>query len=314
MSIEHPFTASSLRVRLIRGLRGRGKLDKSVVKIAKIISFILPPYTFPGTDRYDHHQRGFSEVFGHGFTTKLSSAGLVYKHYGREIVAVAAGLPADHTDVQAVYLTVYKNFMEAIDAIDNGINQWDSDSPPKYVNNTHLSARVGNLNPAWNEDSSEEATMAGFHAAVALTGKEFMDAVRYYATSWLPARALVLADLQARMSTDPSRAIVRLTSYCPWKEHLHQLEAEIGATGEVKYVIYEDEREKKWRVQAVGVAPGSFESRKPLPTAWRGLRDAELSEVAGIPECVFVHASGFIGGNATLEGALEMARRSLTLD
>ncbi|KAL0426856.1 UNVERIFIED_CONTAM: hypothetical protein Slati_2860400 [Sesamum latifolium] len=30
-------------------------------------------------DRYDHHQKGFEEVSGHGFNTKLSSAGLVYK-------------------------------------------------------------------------------------------------------------------------------------------------------------------------------------------------------------------------------------------
>lgn len=30
--------------------------------------------------RFDHHQRGFSEVFGHGFETKLSSAGLIYKY------------------------------------------------------------------------------------------------------------------------------------------------------------------------------------------------------------------------------------------
>lgn len=29
--------------------------------------------------RYDHHQRGFEEVLGLGFNTKLSSAGLVYK-------------------------------------------------------------------------------------------------------------------------------------------------------------------------------------------------------------------------------------------
>lgn len=33
----------------------------------------------PSRDRYDHHQKGFEEVFGHGFSTKLSSAGLVYK-------------------------------------------------------------------------------------------------------------------------------------------------------------------------------------------------------------------------------------------
>lgn len=29
--------------------------------------------------RFDHHQREFSENFGHGFVTKLSSAGLIYK-------------------------------------------------------------------------------------------------------------------------------------------------------------------------------------------------------------------------------------------
>lgn len=33
----------------------------------------------PSRDRYDHHQKGFEEMFGHGFKTKLSSAGLVYK-------------------------------------------------------------------------------------------------------------------------------------------------------------------------------------------------------------------------------------------
>ena len=33
----------------------------------------------PSRDRYDHHQKGFEEVFGHGFSTKLSSAGLAYK-------------------------------------------------------------------------------------------------------------------------------------------------------------------------------------------------------------------------------------------
>lgn len=30
----------------------------------------------PEANRFDHHQRGFGEAFGHGFTTKLSSAGV----------------------------------------------------------------------------------------------------------------------------------------------------------------------------------------------------------------------------------------------
>lgn len=59
---------------------------------------------------------------------------------------------------------------------------------------------------------------------------------------------------------------------------------------------------------------GSFESRKKLPAAWRGLRDQELSTVSGIPGGVFVHAGGFIGGNDTYEGALAMAVKALSLD
>ena len=55
-----------------------------------------------------------------GFHTKLSSAGLIYKHYGKEIVSELMDLPVGDPDVETVYLATYKNFMEAIDAIDNG--------------------------------------------------------------------------------------------------------------------------------------------------------------------------------------------------
>ena len=51
--------------------------------------------------------------------------------------------------------------------------------------------------------------------------------------------------------------------------------------------------------------------RQPLPEPWRGLRDEQLSELTGIPGCVFVHTSGFIGGNRTYKGALKMAMHSL---
>jgi hypothetical protein len=63
-------------------------------------------------------------------------------------------------------------------------------------------------------------------------------------------------------------------------------------TGNDHTVRAQDHRAKAWRVQAVSVSAGSFENRKSLPAAWMGLRDAELSAAAGIPDCIFVHASG----------------------
>jgi hypothetical protein len=66
-------------------------------------------------------------------------------------------------------------------------------------------------------------------------------------------------------------------------------------------VLYPDES-AKWRIQAVPRSPDSFESRKALPEPWRGLRDEELSAKTGVPGCIFIHASGFIGGARVFPG------------
>ena len=60
-----------------------------------------------------------------------------------------------------------------------GINQFDTDQPPRYVSGTDLSSRVGWLNPRWNGDASAAATDAGFAQAIELTGRDFEDAVDY---------------------------------------------------------------------------------------------------------------------------------------
>ncbi|KAF4350367.1 hypothetical protein G4B88_030885 [Cannabis sativa] len=233
----------------------------------------------PSRNRFDHHQHGFHQVLGHGFTTKLSSAGLVYK---------------------------------AIDAIDNGINQYDIDQPPKYVNNTNLSSRVGRLNLDWlDHDLSSEKEDEAFQCAMNLAGSEFLDILNFHARSWLPARSIVMECLLARGNIDPSKEIMVLTKSCPWKLHIFELEEEMKIDPPIKYVIYQDDRNKTWRIQAVAISHDKFESRRPLPSVWRGLEHDKLSEVAGIPGCVFVHMSGFIGGNLSYEGALAMARVSL---
>lgn len=67
--------------------------------------------------------------------------------------------------------------MKAIDGVDNGVNQYDTDLVPKYVNDTHLSARVGRLNPDWMDEQTAEKEDEAFHRAMDLTGKEFMEVI-----------------------------------------------------------------------------------------------------------------------------------------
>ncbi|XP_048346138.1 MYG1 exonuclease-like [Sphaerodactylus townsendi] len=98
----------------------------------------------PQKHRYDHHQRSFGESMhslnvDKPWQTKLSSAGLVYFHFGSQILANRLGLKEEDPIVRVLHDKLYENFVEEIDAIDNGISQWDGE--PRYAMTTNVSAR-----------------------------------------------------------------------------------------------------------------------------------------------------------------------------
>ncbi|KAL8287325.1 hypothetical protein RQP46_003777 [Phenoliferia psychrophenolica] len=265
--------------------------------------------------RFDHHQRGFEEVFGMGFKTKLSSAGLVYKHFGPEILSTVLDLPISSPTVTQLFPKLYADFVEALDGIDNGISA--QSGPSLYRSKTDLSSRVGTLNPRWNEPSSDELLDKKFVEASQLAGGEFLARLDYLAKAWLPARDIVVKAVEARKTVHKSGKVVVFEEFSPWKEHLHILEGELAIPADELplYVLYPEGTtpDSKWRIQAVPQVAESFQSRKALPEAWRGIRDGELDKLTGIDGCVFVHAAGFIGGNKTKEGAMQMAINALDL-
>ncbi|KFM59707.1 UPF0160 protein MYG1, mitochondrial, partial [Stegodyphus mimosarum] len=258
----------------------------------------------PATYRYDHHQRSFEYTMNalnekYPWTIKLSSAGLVYYHFGHQIISKILELPEDSEEVNIIFSKIYENFIQEVDAIDNGIDPFDG-AEPKYKIHTHLSARVKHCNPPWNARNVDENVC--FKKASQLVEQEFLDRVNFYGKIWLPARDIVKSAILNRISVHPSGEIIELDNGgCPWKEHLFELEKSLNIEKPIKFVIYTD-MNGNWRIQCVSVSPFSFENRLSLKAEWQGLRDEELSIKSGIPECVFVHASGFIGGNKTREG------------
>ncbi len=160
--------------------------------------------------------------------------------------------------------------------------------------------------------SSNDILFDRFKRALDLVGEEFKERVSYYGKVWWPARQLVRNAIDSRFDVDPSGEIIELEQVIPWKEHLFLIEKEIEINPKIKFVIFSDLK-GKWRVQSVPISSHSFELRLPLFADWRGLRDHELSKIAQIDDCIFVHSSGFIGGNEKREGALEMAKKTIKL-
>ena len=156
-----------------------------------------------------------------------------------------------------------QEFLKEIDAIDNGVEICSGPGGPAYRINTNLSARVGRLNPRWNEPSGPEKENEQFRKAVTLTLSEFVEGATFYVESWLPARSIVeeaiknakevclccvlsgFTDL-LRLQVHPSGQIVKLGQYCPWAEHLFEVEKELRGSEEtkaddgIKYVLYQD--------------------------------------------------------------------------
>ena len=219
----------------------------------------------PALHRYDHHQREFAGTL-EGYGTKLSSAGLVYKHFGkdiiREILKNKDGEERETNEefVDICFHSLYKNFIEHIDAIDNGISV--SDAPPRYHVSTTLSSRVGALNPSWNEPQTPEIFNERFLNAVALACSEFLSHAHQLANVWWPARSIVQKALTLRFETHPSGKIIIFDQACPWKEHLFDIEKEQGIEP-VVYALYADTG-GSWRIQAVPQDPQSFLSRKKV--------------------------------------------------
>ncbi|KAH9828398.1 Uncharacterized protein family (UPF0160) [Teratosphaeria destructans] len=299
-----------------------------------------------GILRYDHHQREFNATFP-GKHTKLSSAGLVWMHYGKHIIHQVTGLDVASEDNELLFQKLYEDFVEAFDANDNGISVYDPAALRKagiekkfndkgyslasVVNryNYAPSAREGADGPTANGTTtsgapqpnggkSQDEEDARFLRASAFVGEQFSLEINDKAGAWLPARAVVKQAFSDRTKYDSQGRLIVIPykpEGVPWSDHLYSLEEETGAKGQVLYALFAEngEPDSKWRIRAVSLEPGSFENRKGLPEAWRGVRDEDLSEVSGIPGCIFVHASGFIGGNQTFEGALEMAKKAVEI-
>ncbi|KAJ3088122.1 hypothetical protein HK102_009506 [Quaeritorhiza haematococci] len=235
--------------------------DPEVLAKADMVVDVGGEYA-PERLRFDHHQRSFTETFSaQHLVTKLSSAGLIYKHYGKAVIGTILGWPHDmeHEEKLAmVYQKVYTDIIEGFDAIDNGVSQYPSGVSAKYRESTNISSRVGKLNPWWNEKGVD--VQERFLKAVELTGLDFTTTVRYIATAWLPAREIVQKSIKESLNVHASGKILLLSTFCPWKEHLSILEDELKIEKEQKplYVLYPDES-GSWRIQAVPMSPESFE-------------------------------------------------------
>lgn len=259
--------------------------------------------------RYDHHQKEFNDTLDSKHSIRLSSAGLIYKHYGHEVLRKAFKIE-DEVKVNKVYDCVYTHLIESIDAIDNGVNQYDG-APVKYLINTTLQNRVNRFNPNYLEEDVNEDDR--FKDASKIVKEEFEHFVHYFSDVWYQCRSTVLNAINSRFDFHKSGRVIFFESNCPFYEHLYEIEKEQNIVGQILFSIYKD-RYNNIRCGTISKENENFTIRMPFPEAYRGLKDEELQSVSKNKGLTFVHYSGFTSAGKDIESLIKLVEDTLKLN
>jgi len=239
----------------------------------------------PGRGRYDHHMRDLPR---RPDGTPYSSVGLIWRDYGR--AALPRLVPGiEGGAIERVWRDIDTGLVLAIDMADNGIAS---------ISPGHLSVLIEAFNPTWDSQQSYDAAFR--EAAAAARGI----LVRACRQAQADARAAGLVLAAAETSPDPR--VVALDRKLPWEKAIHE-----GGLRDLLFVIYPNEDKTAWYCRAVPPESGSFDQRLSLPDPWRGLQDEAFSQVAGIPDGIFCHPSGFICGARSLSSARHLAELAI---
>lgn len=272
--------------------------------------------------RFDHHQKSFNEFFDQTWktATKMSSAGMVWKHFGKDIIKEITGM-TDEVNLTWAWKRLYETLFESIDAIDNGVNATPNGIEPLYIIRTDLSTRISRFNLEWTDPTVDYLCADRFTKAVRCAAEEFLDHLHGAVDINIPARDIVRRAINSRGSVHNSGRIIELEKPCPWETHLHEIEEDMGLVSTqsesnnkrtsdqtILFVIHEGFG-GDWRVRAVRKSLKSFGNRMDICSKLRGLRDEELAKLA--PGVNFVHHAGFLAGCKTKQDAINLIDMTL---
>ena len=274
------------------------------------VGSIIDPKKF----RFDHHMKEFNEVFDEKNEElnkiKLSSAGLVWKYLGKEIlINILQSLniyEQNKTHIDEIFRNIYLDFIMGVDGLDNGITQYDKDIKPKYNLPGHFSDRISRLNPEWNMENVD--VNERFKKGWDISEEEFLYHVNKYANSFFIAYDIV--DNAIKEAIKENKVYIILDRYCPWHKPLYEIEKKMGIVDRFLYCVHPGNN-KRWCSTAVNLNDHCMELRKPFPMEWRGKRNDELKKITGINDAEFVHASGFISIWLLKESAIKATEISI---
>ena len=231
--------------------------------------------------RYDHHQKGFNERWDYNSEIPLSSAGLIWRHYGSEIIEMYLSKNENTDTINDLKNIIYYKLIQEIDANDNGIP----------FENSYISNLVAALNGDVND---EKVQNENFNRAIELVGNIFDIKFNEIITSYFNYQK----DLQVVKDLDLSGSYLIINQNIPT---IFKCLDELDPKQNIKFCIFENDNE-----YTIKTRKQNEEKFIPLCPI---LSEEILRKTCN--DIIFVHKAGFLAKTKTLESATIIVKLSL---
>lgn len=230
--------------------------------------------------RYDHHMTEGAGARDNGIP--YCAFGLVWKHYGKEMVLD-----------ESVWKAIDTDFVQQICASDNGYMDFKIEGKDMYA--FTISRMFAMYRP---DDDKEHLRDEKFMEAVGVAESILKHLLKSYNNEYKSRQIVEKAYEEA---DDKRLVYVDGTNRNVIRKVLSEKEDTLFAIANRGdyYALYSLSK------------PNEFEARKDLPKEWGGLIDEELQKVTGVETARFCHRGLFLARAQTLEDIKKMAQMAI---
>ena len=243
-----------------------------------------------GRGEFDHHQL---DALKRENGILYSSVGLLWKKYGKDFLK-----KNDFSNIDSLFLGIDKDFIEGIDADDNGVfPKIEANYKVKTLPNV-----IKIFNPSYqaNENESDQ-----FLKAVSLAEMIWEEEI-YYVNGKVIADQKIQSLLE---ENDPNCKYLILDEYLPYEDTI----LDNPLANNILFVAFPSNRGG----YAIKTVPKSSEDRTAkqlFPEEWAGLTNTELAEVSGIKGLRFCHTGRFIVSCNSMDDVLQVLKHCVELN
>lgn len=240
-----------------------------------------------GRNKFDHHQKD-AQKRENGIT--YSSFGLLWQEFGLAFLK-----KEQINDYQEVFFEIDKDFIEGIDAVDNGI--FPKIEAPYKVKT--LSDIIKLFNPSYK---SKEEENKQFLKAVTIAKDIFSEEILHISGK-VQARKKVIEKLR-----NNNKPYLILEEYIPYEETILKEDTE----NKILLVIFPSNR-GGYAIKTLSKSLEDNTTRLDFPKEWAGLTNEALEEKTKVKGATFCHTNLFICCCQTLKQAIMIAEKTINI-